>query len=331
MEDALRERREELVTRCANHRNCRRQDVWIGFNDQRVESQFEWSDGATKSFTKWNSGEPNNYGGGEDCTHSDDLCASHATNAPTASPTAAPSDQPTSSPSDAPTDQPTSAPTNAPTAAPSKSPVHPLATVSGDPFTEDKDGNKVQFWLPLQQETQLLECGRLGLLGRPISTGISGDHQQWFDKFTLFVDGKEAASVETKIKGSWNYSVAVAQHAQVSPVMTSLDVIIAGKKCTAIDEYELNALLVDITQNRTSHIGRGFSETAYIALDDTKLQVRSATASKFASDTLQVMHAHLDLRFLALDSNTCSAGVLAEIWGIVPMSRATEKMLETPQ
>lgn len=40
---------------------------WIGLNNLRDNSVFEWNDGSTKSFTKWNTGEPNNKGE-ENCT-----------------------------------------------------------------------------------------------------------------------------------------------------------------------------------------------------------------------------------------------------------------------
>ena len=41
---------------------------WIGLNDISSEGSFVWEDGSSVSFTNWHSGEPNNGGGGEDCT-----------------------------------------------------------------------------------------------------------------------------------------------------------------------------------------------------------------------------------------------------------------------
>ena len=45
----------------------RGQHFWIGLNDKRVEGIFEWSDGSPATYTAWNRGEPNNWGGNEDC------------------------------------------------------------------------------------------------------------------------------------------------------------------------------------------------------------------------------------------------------------------------
>jgi hypothetical protein len=40
---------------------------WLGGNDQAVEGTFAWTDGTPLDFTSWNGGEPNNYGGNENC------------------------------------------------------------------------------------------------------------------------------------------------------------------------------------------------------------------------------------------------------------------------
>ena len=40
---------------------------WIGFSDINSEGTFTWADGSGVTYTRWNSGEPNNSGGNEDC------------------------------------------------------------------------------------------------------------------------------------------------------------------------------------------------------------------------------------------------------------------------
>jgi hypothetical protein len=40
---------------------------WIGFNDRASEGHFTWQSGLWSPFTMWNFGEPNNWGGNEDC------------------------------------------------------------------------------------------------------------------------------------------------------------------------------------------------------------------------------------------------------------------------
>lgn len=42
--------------------------IWIGFNDEAQEGSFVWYDQSPNTYTNWNTGEPNNSGGNEDCT-----------------------------------------------------------------------------------------------------------------------------------------------------------------------------------------------------------------------------------------------------------------------
>jgi hypothetical protein len=43
-------------------------DFWIGHSDEDNEGEFAWTDGSPSIFDDYHGGEPNNYGGEEDCT-----------------------------------------------------------------------------------------------------------------------------------------------------------------------------------------------------------------------------------------------------------------------
>ena len=46
------------------------QDTWIGlYRNPNDKSRWIWVDGRGASYTNWNTGEPNNSGGKEDCVH----------------------------------------------------------------------------------------------------------------------------------------------------------------------------------------------------------------------------------------------------------------------
>merc|ERR1719410_2536533 len=46
------------------------EDAWLGLNDRDNEGKWAWTDGSEYDFKNWYPGEPNNWGGGEDCTTS---------------------------------------------------------------------------------------------------------------------------------------------------------------------------------------------------------------------------------------------------------------------
>jgi hypothetical protein len=40
---------------------------WTGYTDRDVEGTFTWANGSTARYTNFAVGEPNDYGGNEDC------------------------------------------------------------------------------------------------------------------------------------------------------------------------------------------------------------------------------------------------------------------------
>ncbi|XP_046578890.1 macrophage mannose receptor 1-like isoform X1 [Haliotis rubra] len=47
--------------------NFAKHGIWIGLNDQKVESTYEWASGDKVTYTDWATGEPNFAHGVEDC------------------------------------------------------------------------------------------------------------------------------------------------------------------------------------------------------------------------------------------------------------------------
>ena len=41
--------------------------VWIGLSDRNVEGKLQWDHGEAITYSNWANGEPNNFGGSEDC------------------------------------------------------------------------------------------------------------------------------------------------------------------------------------------------------------------------------------------------------------------------
>jgi hypothetical protein len=171
-----------------------------------------------------------------------------------------------------------------------------LVGVIGDPFTTDKDGKSVQFWLPLEKDSHLLTCENVQLQGHAMPSGVAGDHQQWFDRFQVHIGGSEMLKVE------------------VAPANATMSVAVQGTRLTQGATVVKDGYQLDFAQDL---------KTARFATGNVAMGFAASTGTKGKP--------HLDLRFEKLDTKTCSAGVLPEIWGVVPMSKETTAMLKAPE
>jgi len=73
-------------------------------------------------------------------------------------------------------------------------------------------------------------------------------------------------------------------------------------------------------------VGLGYSERVDIITATFHIRVTSAAAKKFADKAMQVKALHLDVEFFVFDK-TAAHGVLPELWGLVPISNDTKKLL----
>lgn len=188
--------------------------------------------------------------------------------------------------------------------------------VGGDPFTVDHSGTKVQFFLPLRQETHLLTCEGVHLYGWVMDTGIVGDHQQWFNRFRIVAGGKE------------QLLVGVSENAtQTKPGRVNiLSVTIEGAQVTTTGAAATQVGLVAAWSNNHENV-----ETIQFSSGNMVLQIKSAVARKFTVGAKQLKYRHLDLSFEQLKLTECTSGVLSEIWGVSPMTAKTVAMLKAPE
>jgi len=76
-------------------------------------------------------------------------------------------------------------------------------------------------------------------------------------------------------------------------------------------------------------IGNGFSERVDIVTADLHIRIATAKAKKFNEEEMQVKALHLDVEFMRFNSSA-ARGVLPELWGLVPISAGTKKLLSRP-
>jgi hypothetical protein len=214
--------------------------------------------------------------------------------------------------------------------------------VSGDPFVIDSSGKKVQFFLPLQHEVHLLTCREMQLYGRAIGTGISGDHQQWFNHFRIAIDGKEQLLLGIE-KNATNFGNDEDVDVTTSNItekqkaferehrsLSTIRAIVEGVRLSRTGAVGTGVALVSVWQDKKDRVGDSAAEVVQFSAGNTVMQIKTAVAQKFNSKNEQLLYTHLDLKFIELRRQECTAGILAEIWGTAPMSEETTRMLQPP-
>jgi hypothetical protein len=184
------------------------------------------------------------------------------------------------------------------------------ARVLASPAIAEKNEEKKEFYLPVNRETKLLKCGdkkELELRGTVMESEIEGDSQQWFKSFSLHFDGKKVAGV------------SVAANAK-KVNLTSIEVTVGDRTLTHPENFLVgnNMIALNVTQDSTKLVGRGYVETVAISTKVLDMKITSRPGAR---------KMHLDMDFNRIDASSCN-GVLPEIWGIRPMSLQTTKYLK---
>lgn len=234
----------------------------------------------------------------------------------------------------------------------------PKPMLIGDPFTS-YGGKSTQFYMPLRRKMGLLACGKLELHGRAMGSSVPGDHQQWFDMFTVQHGGKHILTVETRATAPLSSSsgtvassaenakgvdigvigrkdrvkVALERLAGVqNRALSTLAVRIEGNAlaATATATAAGGAVNVTVAQDTARRIGSGYVETVVVDADGVSMQMQSSAATKFTTEADRIRYMHIDLAFAQLNATACT-GPLPEIWGVRPISAATARLLLPPQ
>jgi hypothetical protein len=175
-----------------------------------------------------------------------------------------------------------------------------------------------------------------------MGTGIAGDHQQWFNHFRIAIGGKEQLLLgiqKNATDGGDDEDVDVTtsnmtekqkEFQREHHTLSTLRVIVEGVRLTKTGAVGTGAALVSVWQDKKDRVGDSPAEVVQLSEGNTVVQVKSAVAQKFNAKNEQLLYTHLDLKFIELRRQECTAGILAEIWGTAPMSEETSRMLQPP-
>jgi len=202
-------------------------------------------------------------------------------------------------------------------------------SVTGDPVTVFH-GKRTQFWIPDGIFVELIAVGGDVLHGMANAWSLVGDHQ-WFTKFKVEVQGREAVRVAARPDLLAKASADDTQLRGPKPLQT-LDIRLDGvfeKNVTGQQKAGGGTVVVTAQRQRT-RLGRTFKEMVTIETENMAVALFSSSATKFSDEALQLRNVHLDMMLTNVDLDK-SSGVLPELWGIRPMSRQVMAMLSNPK
>lgn len=220
------------------------------------------------------------------------------------------------------------------------------SVLTGDPFILDPAaGRRVHFFIPLKKDELLLKCyNNWRLYGSAIGSGISGDHEQWFERVRITVGDDEVLNVRlapnstnsTPATPAPTTAAEAKQHpGTLNAHLRSLQVDVEGKPMTKAGARATESMsLIAVFKGGKGRYGH---ETVQFTHDAITLQIKHAIAEKFndteeddLDDDKPKLVPHIELHFVEIEAPNCNEGILAEIWGLTTMTQRTAAMLEPP-
>jgi len=210
----------------------------------------------------------------------------------------------------------------------------PAPKVSGDPYTII-NGTRTQFWLPVEEYVKLVEVEDVELHGMSRSYA-SGKGQQWITDYRLMSKKKDVLRVSAvDPEGLVPHDVPTQNKGPPKDTL-SVSIMVTTKAgwqrmtTTAAGLNDVNKDNVKVTfKEHHKRIGVGQKQAVIIESAGMVLHLFAAKANKFRTEEDRIKHLHVDMTINKLDYSK-AAGVLPEIWGLVPMSSATQDMLKPP-
>lgn len=218
--------------------------------------------------------------------------------------------------------------TPAPTAVPTPAPTS--ASISGDPIAK-VNGYKVKFELPVDHSSLLWQDDDLKLFAK-VDVVTPDRSSQWFSDFILFYHRSKAVHIQQKAlheatKGAANelntlslllYGYGKERH----------DIAVGGP-----GSYEIGNGSVKVSLQRDGRkVGPFAREVVSLRSKSIDFSVASQSAVKFKGDAGKALkYAHLDINVQRMDSVSVRNGIFAEMWGLIPMSAKTARMISHVQ
>jgi len=207
--------------------------------------------------------------------------------------------------------------------APTPAPSPQAGSMSGDPIVS-VNGLRVKFDLPSGQTTLMWGADDLDILSK--ANVVTPDKQsQWFSDFILVVNGHQAAHIQrNKIKVTSKEMSGMLNTLS----LTTLDEAGYSHAVSSPGSYPVGNGTVNIVVQRDgARVGPLPREVVSVTSNSISCSISAERAKKFGSNEEKALqYSHLDIMLHKMSQNVKS-GIFAELWGFIPMSSKTARMI----
>jgi len=210
--------------------------------------------------------------------------------------------------------------------APPATPAPPpqAGSMSGDPIVS-VNGLRVKFELPAGQTTLLWGNDDLEIFSK--ADVMSPDKQsQWFSDFILVVNGHQAAHIQRNVIKVTSKEM----HGTLNTLsLTTVDEAGCSHAVLSPGSYPVGNGTVNIMVKRDgARVGPLPREVVTVKSNSISFSISAERAKKFAPNEEKALkYSHLDIILHKMSRNV-KKGIFAEIWGFVPMSSKTARMMK---
>jgi len=186
-------------------------------------------------------------------------------------------------------------------------------TFVGDPIIT-VNGHKTKVDLPHGLKTLMWKDAIVEIFSKADVMTPDGKNQ-WFSQFSVNVNGEEALQIAT------NFRHGVPEKTPDGELKTLL-IVNKGRSVAKLGKYDLgHNVVVEVTRH-------GQQEVVSVLSAGFSFSLASAQAKKFLPNVEKAnRYTHLDLQIRHMDDKIVKDGILAELYGFIPISLTTAGMI----
>lgn len=183
------------------------------------------------------------------------------------------------------------------------------------------NGHTVKIDFPFAESTLVWQDPKLQVFAKADVT-TPDLKQSWFSDFIVFVHGRKSVHIQQK-----QHPVDIADTLAIMRYSAEKDDV--GLTIEAPGKFDIGDGIASVFvsfQQQDGHVAR---KVVTVKSEGIHFSVVSQNATKFMPDVKKAMkYSHLDISLQRMDAGIVQKGAFAELWGLIPMSATTARMIK---